>query len=646
MIFVAFLIFASLLIGLFGLNRAVRLLRQDRILRSILLLVITSPLLAIGVNSVRAVPLVEVLFPQRAYRTTDPARCSTMRQKAYRLVSPAWGSEDPHAGDLLLRCAVQTVVNDGQPTNAAPLNAKRCWPTSGAPNILLNCYRMAFLEFSKDGNLIDGRQKQLLYQLLADWRQTHPGVPVYAVFYVHGWRHDARPGDQDVRRLRVMASYSAGHMQERCRIQGRQCQTMVLSIYVSWPGAIGLIDGEEKYHALINSLTFASRKRVSDNIGQPVLYTLGQISETIRATSPDSRIIMLGHSLGGNLLLSGASPRVMVGLAHAARVYDGTEPGRIEDERLGMPTDLMVLLNPAAQARKWDRLSLAAARYFQTKGTACPGSVCRIWPATMPPRLIYAASRCKPGNAKATAARSTKERDAIGLMADGTYPCDDVVDGVFGTSQKWLEFEWGALDWRGIGHLSETSSGSEETGALNRQNAVYVEANWQKGLRTIPTTYANARNYTRVRCFVEPSWLYCARSRGNDTDQLCGNSMIAASPWQGWNMGDGRRNEKTLGRFAERGAPGQSNIQFGYPSLRGQRQGVTAQRSDPMWGVEAHVTAITRHGQIASSPFVCSYVKMLFDRATTIPANETDGPDQYRDINAKDYALMVQIFGR
>ena len=640
MIFAACLVAILILTGVYGLYRAARYIRGGRKLCAVASLLVSVPLLAIGLNSIRAITIVESIFPQRAYRNAQASRCGVPLRKAIRQVDPASGSETaPFSG-----CPVQTVVNDGQPADALPIDGERCWPSKGPPNLLLNCYGLAFLEFDRSGHLIDTRQKAALVSLLSDWRRTHAGVPVYAIFYVHGWRHDARPGDMDVRRLRVMTSYSAGYMQERCRVAGHQCGALVLGIYVSWPAAIGLVDGENDSLAVLNALTFASRKRVSDQIGAPVLATLAQISTVIWTTSRESRTLLLGHSLGGNLLLSGALERVKVGLVHAAQVFDGKLPGRIEDEKLGLPADLTVLLNPAAEARKWDRLSREAALYFQTKGVACVGRACRIWPLTMPPRLMYAASRCDMfKDLKAAAAMSEAQRDKLGVAVDGTYPCDGVVGRIFEANQRLLEFESGPLERKGIGQLSDSSSDALENAALNRQNALYLEVNWQqKGPKSL-TTYANARNYARARCFVEPSWLYCARSRGNAIDESCGARDHATSAWQAWNMGQGGM-EKTLGRFAERGAPGQSNVQFGYPSARGRRFGVTTQSSDPLWGVEAHVSAITKHGLIASSPLICGYAKLLFDDAGAIPAGPSTGPDKYMIANGRDYSQMTRIF--
>lgn len=649
MVVAAVLLIALFLVALLGFIKAVTYWRNGNFKRSTVQFCLAIPILFLTINSVRAVPFLEVIMAQGATRTADPALCAVMMRKAYRLVSPTLANEEVGSFDPLLRCAVQTVVNDGQPADAPPLDADRCWPLSGKPNVLLNCYRMSFLEFNKNGELINAQQKQQLVGLLAEWRSKHPGAPVYAIFYVHGWRHDARLGDPDVRRARVIASYAAGNLQERCRVSGRQCNTLVLGIYVSWPAAIGLVDGEEDVFAVINGLTFAGRKLVSEAIGQAVMKELTQVSEQIRATSPNTRVLMLGHSLGGDLLLTGASGLLKSGLAQSAAIFDGRIEGRLEDQRLGLPADLTVLLNPAAPASKWENISLMSANYFQAKDRPCPEGICRIWPQTMPPRLIYLASRCRSDiNPQAAPTMTSNERDSLGVSKDGTYPCDEVVGGIFPISQKLLEWTNEPLEYKGVGHLLDTAS-EQEKAALYRQNGLFLEVNWQKGQRVYPTTYENARNYSRSRCFVEPSWLYCARTRGTDFGRRCGNqNSKVTNSWRAWDAGKGGRVEKTLSRFAETGAPGQSNVQFGYPSARGRRFGVMPQNSDPIWGVEAHGTAITGHGLVASSPLTCSYTKMLFDDVSTPPASATSGPNRFIDngTNLIDYQRMVAMFSR
>lgn len=637
-VFVVFLVALAILFGFF----AVRHRRSRGALAFISLAAVCA---AFGVNSLRAVPVIDARFGEALQRGAPDRRCNSMLTNAYALVDPATGSEPLSTdGQALVRCPVQTVINDGSTSPDTPVPEERCW-SGGTPPVaaqgVANCYKLAFLEFSRNGGLIQRHQLELVQRSIEDWRRSRPGAPVYMIAYVHGWRHDASVGDSDVRRLRVMTSYASSNVRERCRVAGRYCNALVLGLYIGWPGAIGLHDGPSAVWAPLNSLTFASRKRVSDALGPPVMATLRGLADAVWATAPDSRVLVLGHSLGGNLLLSGALPLVHSGLQRAAATYDQRGAAAVVSERLGLPADLTVLLNPAAEARKWNNLRISAAQWFVEAGQPCPQGVCRQWPATMPPRLMFATSRCeyfRPEVANLAGKASAAERDRYGFEDDGKYPCDGVVSGAFRTSQTWLEWQRSFDLVKGVGQLS-TQASPEEAYEAARQNSHFVETNWQRGLdwRQKLTSYANARDAGTARCFVEPSWLFCARTRSDDST-LCGDDVHRRSVWGRWDAGEGKPTERTLARFAERGAPGQSNVQFGYPGQRGTRA-TPVQGSDPLWGVEANVTAVENHGAIASSPLVCLWTKLLFDNAAR--AGSRDAPDRCRAANSIDYAIQT-----
>jgi hypothetical protein len=83
--------------------------------------------------------------------------------------------------------------------------------------------------------------------------------------------------------------------------------------------------------------------------------------------------------------------------------------------------------------------------------------------------------------------------------------------------------------------------------------------------------------------------------------------------------------------MSEVGAPGQANIQFGYPSYRGGRL-AAAQRADPVWALDANRTAVSLHNTVASAPLLCALSKLVLDH----PASPGD-PDLYVERWKADY---------
>ena len=59
----------------------------------------------------------------------------------------------------------------------------------------------------------------------------------FVVVFIHGWRHDARIGDQNVADLRLYAAHAARFIAQRCPLEPRYCDMQVTAIYVGWRGA-------------------------------------------------------------------------------------------------------------------------------------------------------------------------------------------------------------------------------------------------------------------------------------------------------------------------------------------------------------------------------------------------------------------------
>ncbi len=250
-------------------------------------------------------------------------------------------------------------------------------------------YYVGFLEFKENGNPYrlrtsaqstialgsDGVRTQLdllKAHLLAqkDQRKTN-----YVIVFVHGWRNDSRIGNANVADLRHYAAHFARFLAKRCEerelVDGnvdknRYCNATVTAIYVGWRGArvdeerVAELFGKGVASALAVPTLF-DRKPVSEAIAPSVIsalraleFSLGlrtsKIDEKqILATHHDkrhSRMIVFGHSLGGNLLITGLQD-------HLIKSVRQHKPGERLPPVLG---DLVVLINPAAEAAKWTEI--------------------------------------------------------------------------------------------------------------------------------------------------------------------------------------------------------------------------------------------------------------------------------------------------
>lgn len=257
----------------------------------------------------------------------------------------------------------------------------------------------------------------------------------YVIVFIHGWRHDASIGDGNVTDLRAYAAHVARYLRDRCDAGQREhCGREVTAVYVGWRGArlneaslhrpfialgnaAALLDGDattcsngvlpsEKplcWKNWINSwggtlasgvatLTLFDRKPVSEYIAPHVLMALRKIEQVLNKQpgmkanqrANPNKMIVIGHSLGGNLLASALKDQ----LIKAIRNHPG-------DNAYFYPPlgDLVVLINPAAEASKWTDVQRAAwerIAYFEGEGDLMAGH--RFFPAHQSPVLISVTS--------------------------------------------------------------------------------------------------------------------------------------------------------------------------------------------------------------------------------------------------------------
>ena len=182
----------------------------------------------------------------------------------------------------------------------------------------------------------------------------------YVIAFVHGWRHDASIGDQNVADLRHYAAHAARFLAERCEIENLYCDTKVTAIYIGWRGArvdengmrISFGPVGESVAELAAGATLFDRKPVSERVAPGAISALRIIENVLSDTDssgnkkpdmPLNKMVVFGHSLGGNMLMTG----LQGDLIKLVRRHQGG------DRLPPVLGQLVVLINPASEASKW-----------------------------------------------------------------------------------------------------------------------------------------------------------------------------------------------------------------------------------------------------------------------------------------------------
>ena len=266
----------------------------------------------------------------------------------------------------LLRCALQRHVVPAETATGKPLD-----------------FTLGFLEFQEDGEpyaLVstgDGGDKRIDSAMLEHAMETEMHTkhmaassvkPIitqldalkkhlstgsnYVIVFIHGWRHDARIGDQNVADLRLYAAHAARFIAQRCPITPRYCDMKVTAIYVGWRGARvdeqGLKDdfGDTVGGIAGNfsaGVTLFDRKPVAETIAPSAVSALRTLEGELAEGAGTNKMVVFGHSLGGDMLATGLKNDLL-------KAVDRHKFGESVPPVLG---NLVVLINPAAEATKW-----------------------------------------------------------------------------------------------------------------------------------------------------------------------------------------------------------------------------------------------------------------------------------------------------
>ncbi|HEX8166621.1 MAG TPA: hypothetical protein VF601_12645 [Beijerinckiaceae bacterium] len=439
-----------------------------------------------------------------------------------------------------------------------------------------SAYHLAYLEFGEDGRLLHEQQKQELLAHLARKERN------YLIVYVHGWRHDAHVGDENARRFRVFLSYARSFIEERCKEKRRYCDATVTGLYVGWRGQSYTDCPDETDSPLCDIVaapTIWARKAVSERIAPSVIAELKDIQRSLRLTAPGrfagNRMLVLGHSFGGNILATGLRNDFEAAIAAHA-------PGKTLHAPLG---NLVVLFNPAAEAEKWTSLQRAV---HAREGAAVQAGRPFFAPSQKPVYLSLTSACHWPADA----------RD----LRDRKIDCDTATGTLFPIS-KVLVLDAARERRTAIGHL-DAEPGGEQVGTSHEFEINTERRPPQPDPRG--TSYAHAALAETSQCLIVDGWLTRAKHRARLIHKDEGE-------WDAGYKRDGiwyRDDDVALAPINRRLNEG-LNGQFRHAIFRGRPSPTSAH--DPFWNVRALDTAVENHGRFFNYPTWCAINQLVLD---------------------------------
>ena len=185
---------------------------------------------------------------------------------------------------------------------------------------------LAHVEIDDQGELVSYDQLKRVTEQI----RRESSEPLLLIVYIHGWNRNSSSG-------RISGGGDLIDFREKLRaISTANQDRKTMGVFVSWRGrSLSTFPvGVDYFHR------HGAARRVGGVAGAEVLHELGA---TARASNSGSRIVMIGHSMGGAILESAFAETI------AARIAVAHAEGR-EVRRSEFPVDLIVPVNAAESA--------------------------------------------------------------------------------------------------------------------------------------------------------------------------------------------------------------------------------------------------------------------------------------------------------
>lgn len=493
-----------------------------------------------------------------------------------------------------------------------------------------SAFTLSFLEFTEAGTFAgEPTPNSSSAQFDEFFDMVRADEKSYVIVFAHGWRNNADHGNGDVRKFQTLLSYAAAFIDQRCDDDPAYCGMRVRGLYVGWRGSSFHEPGADALASFMSAATFMDRKVLSDGI--PLYGTNGLITGLPASVSValqkidaeldlrkdgaggSDRMLVMGHSLGANLLLQGFKSTYVAAIKNHV-------PGHIMRPPVG---DLMVLINPATSAADWTEIT------DQVRGRTVPvaniywrydGPTHDFFADRQPPVLIALTATCPFADEQfdrwGSYWQGYFQSFASGFTGSDATGCDWVTAFALPLAQILLN-DARAFGRVAMGQLVPTEKEDKTWPPQIRGITHGVELNTSADAAT---TLANSRNPDVNQCENVDGWLYEARLRNVEGDPK-GHGLN----WDAGYTGSDVIPNLSPVRLAGPGGLGRLEVQFAHGGSINRTANlittdpVTA-ANDPFWNVAANGNAIQNHGGYVSYQLWCALNQFVLDDTTGINA--------------------------
>lgn len=421
------------------------------------------------------------------------------------------------------------------------------------------------------------------------------GKRKYVITFIHGWRNDASLKAPDDRRFRTLLTYARQFLNYRCRTQQRYCDTQLVGVFIGWRGSVVKEIGDTNLALPVSLWTFWNRKQKSEQHAQGIIRHIKRIESHLKLASGTDKMLVLGHSFGGNVLAT-ALQKCLTGEDNPA-FFCGNGIQKIKriakynkQEEVAPPLgNLTVIVNPAAELKKWSDIQRAVRERngYKDDPTTTQRQVDRLFRRDQRP--IYIAL---------TATKNWSDGDRCQTVA-GKRVCSDDYDWATGKIFSIGQFYKKDFEERiAIGHFLPTRKhpyGASHEAVTNQNDAP-------------DTTIKNGLTPDDSVCEVQDGWLWQAK----------GYSKTRNDYWDTLTYDLWPNNQL----FVRKNYPGKNDItpQFrlglspaGNPPAS---MGSFEPMNTPFWSARTAPSMIPEHNSYINYPLWCSLNQMVLDDIT------------------------------
>ncbi|MDB6028005.1 MAG: putative lipoprotein [Verrucomicrobiales bacterium] len=223
-------------------------------------------------------------------------------------------------------------------------------------------YSLGYVELDDQGWFWNHEQVSAVTNCFS---QKLTGDGALILTFIHGWKHNASDGDDNVQMFHGVLRRLAAMEKVLAKRQGTPAR-QVLGVYVGWRGLTHQIEP-------FKELTFWGRKTAAEVVGHGAVIELLAELERLRdisnrsyaaqikaGTRAQTKMVTMGHSFGAEVLYSAAAPILIDRM-----VKDIDDGGKQQNPKsFG---DLIVLVNPAFEAARFQTIHrLSESKEFTT----------------------------------------------------------------------------------------------------------------------------------------------------------------------------------------------------------------------------------------------------------------------------------------